>query len=202
MSQQLLSPSRFPIDKRLLRQQMLEKRQRLSGYQQSAAAESIARHFADHPILAFAQSFAGYVAMRGELDIMPTFRIMARLGRPTALPRMEPRTRLLHFREWREGDPLEPGAFSVREPKAEAPAFLPKLVLVPTLAFDARGVRLGYGGGWYDRTMQHLRSLPTPPLFVGVAHSIQELPELPLEPHDELLDGILTELGVSMFARA
>lgn len=188
-------------DKRLLRQSMLEKRQRLSAYAQSAAAESVARHFADHPILAFVQSYSGYISMRGEIDTLPIFRIMARTRKITALPRMEPRTKLLHFREWREGDALETGAFTVREPKAEAPAFIPALVLVPTLAFDARGVRLGYGGGWYDRTMETLRSHSKPPLFVGVAHSIQELPELPLEPHDQLLDGILTETGVSMFTR-
>ena len=190
-----------PQDKRLLRQTMLEKRQRLSAYAQDAAAVSVARHFADHPILAFTSSFSGYISMRGEIDTMPIFRIMARTQKPTALPRMEPRTKLLHFRQWRETDPLEIGAFNVREPLAGALAIIPALVLVPTLAFDARGVRLGYGGGWYDRTMDTLRQHSTPPLFVGVAHSIQELPELPLEPHDQFLDGILTEVGVSMFSR-
>lgn len=190
-----------PPEKLLLRQQMLERRQRLSTFAQSAAADSIARHFADHPILAFVPSFSGYVSMRGEVDTMPIFRIMARTRKTTALPRMEPRTRLLHFREWKEGDPLETGAFSVREPRAASPAFIPSLVLVPTLAFDRYGTRLGYGGGWYDRTMQALRDHPRPPLFIGVAHSLQEMPELPREGHDQLLDGILTELGVSMFPR-
>lgn len=183
-----------------MRQQMLEKRQRLSPYAHSTASDAIARHFADHPILAFAPSFSGYVAMRGELDTFPIFRIMARLSKTTSLPRMEPRTKLLHFRQWSDGDALELGSFNVREPHAESPAFIPAIILVPTLAFDARGVRLGYGGGWYDRTMQTLRTHPSPPLFIGVAHSIQELPELPREPHDQLLDGILTELGVSMFS--
>lgn len=187
--------------KPILRQQMLEKRQRLSPYAQSIAADAIARHYADHPILAFAPSFSGYVAMRGEVDMLPTFRLMTRFRKTTALPRMEPRTKLLHFREWREGDVLEQGAFSVREPQAESPAFIPAVVLVPTLAFDARGVRLGYGGGWYDRTMHTLRGHNAAPLFIGVAHAMQEVPELPYEPHDQLLDGILTELGVSMFSR-
>lgn len=188
-------------DKTKLRREMMEKRQRLSGAAQVNAAESVARHFADHPILAFAPSFAGYLAIRGEIDTLPVFRIMARTRKPTALPRMEPRTKLLHFREWQEGDALETGGYNIREPRAEAPAFLPAIVLVPTLAFDRFGTRLGYGGGWYDRTMEALRGGPSAPLFIGVAHTIQECDTLPYEPHDQILDGILTELGVSMFSR-
>lgn len=188
-------------DKSLLRREMMEKRQRLSGTAHANAATSVARHFADHPILAFAPSFAGYLAIRGEIDTLPTFRIMEHTRRPTALPRMEPRTKLLHFREWKEGDVLETGPHNIREPEASSPAFLPAIVLVPTLAFDRFGTRLGYGGGWYDRTMAALRGGPNAPLFIGVAHTIQECDTLPYEPHDQILDGILTELGVSMFTR-
>ena len=71
---------------------------------------------------------------------------------------------------------------------------------MPLLAFDARGYRLGYGGGYYDRSMKALRHMGIAPLFFGVAYSQQEVPALPAEAHDQKLDGILTEKGVSLFS--
>ncbi len=73
------------------------------------------------------------------------------------------------------------------------------MVLVPLLAFDSAGFRLGYGGGYYDRTIEAMRQFETPPLFIGVAFGMQEVDSLPAEMHDQQLDGILTEVGVSMF---
>jgi 5-formyltetrahydrofolate cyclo-ligase len=72
-------------------------------------------------------------------------------------------------------------------------------VLVPLLAFDGEGYRLGYGGGYYDRAIANLRRSPAPPLFIGVAYSMQEIEQVPTNENDLPLDGILTELGVSMF---
>ncbi|HRD47008.1 MAG TPA: 5-formyltetrahydrofolate cyclo-ligase, partial [Caulobacter sp.] len=71
----------------------------------------------------------------------------------------------------------------------------PDLVMVPLLAFDAAGGRLGQGGGHYDRTMAALRNRPSSPPFVGMAYSGQQVAALPREPHDQPLDGILTEAG-------
>lgn len=186
-----------PIEKRKLRQEMLARRRGI-GMALHAAEASIARHYADHPILAFAPSLAGYVAIRGELDVLPVFRLMARYDKLTALPCITEMG--LQFRAWQQGDPLvRHPRLNVEEPMPTAPAIIPSVVLVPLLAFDGDGFRLGYGGGYYDRTIAQMRQFPTPPLFIGVGHTSQEIDAVPTEPHDARLDGILTELGVSMF---
>lgn len=186
-------------DKKRLRQQLLLKRQQMPHALMVQASESTARHFADHPILAFSASFSGYIAMRGELDILPVFSLMERYNKKTALPRMEPTSQRLNFHSWQLRDPLHLSTHGAREPSPDAAALVPEIVLVPLIAFDADGFRLGYGGGWYDRTIEHFRNQQEKTLFIGVAYSGQEVDRLPIEAHDQPLDGILTERGVSMF---
>lgn len=193
-------PTDIQRTKKRLREQCLTKRQQIPDASMAQSSRAIARHFADHPILAFAASFAGYVAMRGEIDVFPIYETMARYDKITALPRMDTRTRLLQFRGWRLGEGLDITAMGVREPKPDTPSLIPSIVLTPCVAFDTDGFRLGYGGGWYDRTIATLRDTAHAPLFIGVAYSSQELDRLPIEPTDQPLDGILTEHGVSMFA--
>lgn len=184
--------------KRKLRQQMQAKRTQMPHAIAAGASQSIARHFADHPILAFAESFAGYHAMRGEIDVLPVFEIMAKWNKLTALPCIRP-DKNLHFREWSLGEPLVKSEVGTMEPLATNPAMIPAVVLVPLLAFDGDGYRLGYGGGYYDRTIEAMREFANPPLFVGVGYAAQEVDHIPNDAHDQPLDGILTELGVSMF---
>jgi 5-formyltetrahydrofolate cyclo-ligase len=88
--------------------------------------------------------------------------------------------------------PLEPDAFGVPAPQPVMPAMTPELVIAPVLGFDRRGGRLGQGGGHYDRTLANLRAR-APVFVIGLAFSGQEVSELPLEPHDQRLDAILTE---------
>lgn len=123
---------------------------------------------------------------------------MARFEKRTALPHLTPEKSMI-FREWKLGDPLIRHAMGMEEPKAEATEFIPEIILTPLIAFDGDGYRLGYGGGYYDRTMEALRALEKPPLFIGVAFSLQEVEQVPTDANDAPLDGILTELGVSMF---
>ena len=100
----------------------------------------------------------------------------------------------LIFRAWREGQPLEPDAARISSPTAEAETLTPTLVIVPLLAFDRSGYRLGQGGGFYDRTLQALRAAG--PLFtIGLAYAGQEIEQVPREIHDQALDAILTESG-------
>ncbi len=186
-------------EKRKLREAMQARRMRMPHSAMLAASQSVARHFADHPILAFADSFAGYRAIRGELDVMEVFTLMARYGKTTALPCVTEEKSLL-FRQWKQGEPLVRHALGMEEPSPLAPVFHPAIVLVPLLAFDGEGFRLGYGGGYYDRTIDLLRERANPPLFIGVGYSLQEVEEVPTNAHDEPLDGVLTELGVSMFS--
>lgn len=185
-------------EKRKLRQQMQQKRIQMPHAIAAGASQSIARHYADHPILAFAESFAGYIAMRSEIDVKPVFEIMAKWNKITALPCIRP-DKNLHFREWSLGEPLVKSEVGSEEPLATNPSIIPAVVLVPLLAFDGDGYRLGYGGGYYDRTIQALREFNSPPVFIGVAYAAQEVERIPSDDHDQPLDGILTELGVSMF---
>lgn len=185
-------------EKRKLREAMQAKRMALPHASMLAAARSIGRHFADHPILAFAPSFAGYRAMRGELDVMEVFKQMARFEKATALPCVTPEKTLI-YRVWQLGDPLIRHPLGMEEPMPEAPLLEPAIILVPLLAFDGEGYRLGYGGGFYDRTISEAREGDSPPKFIGVAYSMQEVDQVPTDDNDQPLDGILTELGVSMF---
>ena len=189
------------IDKPSLRQLALANRQALPALEAARLAQSVARHFNDHPILAEADDVAGYAAMRQEMDVFPILASLAMRGRRTALPRCAGRDTSLTFHRWRAGEALVNHPLGMKEPMPDAPPLAPALVLVPLLAFDRSGHRLGYGGGYYDRTIAMLRQMPNPPLIIGVGYDFQEVPELPAEAHDVKLDGILTELGVSMFEK-
>lgn len=186
-------------EKRKLREQMQRQRSQMPHAAMLTASEAVARHYADHPILAFAPSLAGYMAIRGELDVKPIFSLMERFEKQTSLPCIAEKKTLI-FREWKLHDALvRHPTLGVEEPAANAPSTMPAIILVPLLAFDGEGYRLGYGGGYYDRTIEAMRQFDTPPLFIGVGYSMQEIDQVPTDDHDAPLDGILTELGVSIF---
>jgi 5-formyltetrahydrofolate cyclo-ligase len=103
----------------------------------------------------------------------------------------------LRFREWSPGCAMVDGAFGARIP-AEGAWVEPEVVIVPLVGFDARGYRLGYGGGFYDRTLAGLRARH-PVLAVGFAFAAQELPEVPIDEFDQRLDVIVTEAGLRYF---
>lgn len=111
-----------------------------------------------------------------------------------ALPVVTGRGQPLQFRRWRPGDRLVEGEFDIPRPDDSSPLITPDILIVPLAAFDARGARLGYGGGFYDRTIAALR----PVTAIGFAFAGQEVPEVPLGPHDQFLDGIVTEKALLM----
>ncbi len=196
----MVSSMSIAQEKDRLRKQMLARRAQLPPVQKLEASAAMAHHFADHPYLTYAVSFAGYYAIGSELDVLPIFNRMVKFGKQMALPVVVETSAPLQFHLWQPGQPLKQGAHGVKEPQEETDSVVPEVVLVPLLAIDKAGYRLGYGGGYYDRTLQMLReSQEKPPLFIGIAHSSQELDDLPHDTHDQPLDGILTEQGVSMF---
>lgn len=178
---------------------MLKKRLGISTHDATPKSAAIARHFAGHPILGFVQSLAIYHPMRGEVDMLPLAQTMQAYRKTIALPRIQAPQTPLTFHIWQPGDGTERHIFGHEEPLAASPAITPEIILTPLLAFDGQGHRLGYGGGYYDATMQALRTTEHTPLFIGAGYSFQEVPTIPTEAHDTRLDGIITELGVSLF---
>lgn len=140
-------------------------------------------------------SLAGYLAIRSELDPLP---VMAAHPGAVAVPVIEGQGLPLRFRRWTPEAVLVPGALGVSVPE-QGEEILPEAVIVPLLAWDRRGFRMGYGGGFYDRTLAALRARG-PVLAVGFAFSGQELPDVPVDGFDQRLDAVVTEQGVLRFS--
>lgn len=138
---------------------------------------------------------SAYWPMGDEFDVLPALRALEADGWGCCLPVVAQRGGPLVFRAWRTGDLLIDGGFGTSVPTAAAIVVVPRVLLVPLLAFDARGFRLGYGGGYYDRTLAALRRTGDV-LAIGVAFAAQEIDQVPCEDFDERLDLIATERGL------
>jgi 5-formyltetrahydrofolate cyclo-ligase len=134
-----------------------------------------------------------YRASGSEIDPRSLGEHLIAQGWALALPASERLDAPVVFRAWAPGDPLAPDAVGIAAPPVSAPALTPDVIVCPLIAFDRAGGRLGQGGGYYDRTLQALRREADPPAFVGFAFSVQEVDHVPVEPHDQRLDAILTE---------
>ena len=129
--------------------------------------------------------------MGDEVDVRPLLATLAERGHSLALPVTTPRGQPLLFRRWRPGDALGRGPLGTSYPAA-GEEVRPDWLLVPLLAFDRAGRRLGYGGGYYDRTLSALPGA----VAIGCAHAVQEAPEVPAGPDDVRLAWVATENGV------
>lgn len=179
-------------------------RKEAEARRRSLARADFADRLAAHaPQLPFESQAAvsGYWAFRDEADPRAVMLALAERGHPLCLPVMVGKGLPLRFHRWHPGDAMRVHAFGVTEPSADAEVLTPSVLLVPLLAFDARGYRLGYGGGYYDRTLRALR-LAGPVLAVGIAYAGQEVAVVPHGPHDERLDAVLTENGYRPFPPA
>lgn len=136
------------------------------------------------------RAIAGYHPIRTEIDPVPAMVRAARHG-AVALPVVVGPGQPLAFYRWTPDAALVEGSFGARIPPTADPV-TPEILIVPTVAFDRRGGRLGYGGGFYDRTLELLRAAG-PTFAIGFAFAAQEAEDLPLEPVDQLLDLIVTE---------
>lgn len=134
---------------------------------------------------------AGYWPMRGEPDPRPA--LAAHQG-PVCLPVVHGKAVPLKFRAWDHGDVI-PGVYGTHHPPDSAVEVEPDVLIVPLVGFDSRLNRLGYGGGYYDRTLELLRSR-RPTLAIGIAWAAQELPRVPTDAFDQRLDFIVTERAV------
>jgi 5-formyltetrahydrofolate cyclo-ligase len=137
---------------------------------------------------------AAFWPMGNEIDVRPTMEALLERGNPVCLPIVEGRDRPLVFRDWTMETVLEPAGFNTSVPPETSALVEPDVLLVPLLAFDRDGFRLGYGAGYYDRTLSALRA-EKKITAVGVAYAAQEVPAVPREAHDQPLDWIVTESG-------
>jgi 5,10-methenyltetrahydrofolate synthetase len=195
MSQPLpfsLEPSR---DKAVLRKQLQAERQAMvDRHQRAVHLQEVLRVWL---VTRGENSIGAYWPIKGEFDALPAlFRWTegeTDTKRRIGLPVINRETRHLRFHVWYPGCPMEDDAYGIPKPK-DTEAFEPQLLLVPCVGFGPRGVRLGYGGGFYDRTLADLKPRP---YTVGVGYAHGFIPWLTAEPHDVPLDAMLTEDGVA-----
>ena len=175
--------------KRALRRRALAQRRLLDIPEAAGAA---AAHLLQAVDIAPGVTVAGYAAMRGELDPRPALLALEARGCRTVLPHTTGRGEPLRFLAAPGGLAESTDALGIAAPPASAAEYDPDLLLVPLAAFDRRGYRLGYGGGFYDAALARLRAGGTI-TAVGWAFAAQEVEAIPAEPHDARLDWIVTE---------
>jgi 5-formyltetrahydrofolate cyclo-ligase len=174
-----------------LRSSAAARRDALEADARKAAAEAIAARAFPLPVRP-GTIVSGFMPMRTELNPLPLMKALAEAGAQLALPKIAGRGKPLIMRAWQWGAPLDAGQWGIREPKAEYPEVDPDILLVPLLAFDRQGHRIGYGAGYYDMTIARLRSLKKV-TAVGIAFAVQEVSAVPATERDARLDLVLTE---------
>lgn len=137
---------------------------------------------------------SGFWTFRDEIDVSKLLGSLNRAGHPTALPVMKGKGKPLVFKAWAPGDDLVEVVWGIQEPSPDKPVLIPDILLVPLLAFDLRGYRLGYGGGFYDRSLAEIRA-HKPVTTIGVAFDAQMVDAVPFNAYDEPLDWVLTPSG-------
>ena len=139
---------------------------------------------------------AAYLPIRSELSPLPLVAALNARGVVTAMPVTPEPENPLTFHQWAPGDPLVDGPYKTQQPSADAPLVTPSVILAPMLAFDAACWRLGYGGGFYDRTLGGLRAAGRTVTAIGIAYDGQKVDQVPTGPYDMALDGVLTPSGL------
>lgn len=157
------------------------------------AAEAASEHFLALGLQSGAEVISGYRPIRTELDPTPLMDALISDGHRLCVPVIDGAGLPLRFREWTTQSPMVEGPFGAFVPK-EGEWLEPELLIAPLLAFDRAGRRLGYGGGFYDRTLQQLRQRHGA-LAVGFGYAAQEVPEVPADATDQTLNAIVTEKG-------
>ena len=139
-------------------------------------------------------SISAYWPVADEIDVRPLMLRLFKCGHMIFLPVVQGPTAPLLFRKWTPDTELFDGGFGTSIPGPDSVEGIPSVLLVPILAFDGEGFRLGYGGGFYDRTLQSFRDKKAGVISVGVAYEAQFVTKLPIEEHDQRLDFVVTEV--------
>ena len=180
--------------KQALREYALARRRSARRLAGPGAGVRAANHYLSAVPTPAGAVVSGYWAIRDEIDAMPLLARLVGAGFVCCLPAVAGKGQALHFRVWTPGAALSRGPFRIPEPAEDAAPARPTHLLVPLLAYDRDGYRLGYGGGYYDRSLRALRQA-RPIVAVGLAYTEQLMPDLPRTELDEPLDWIVTERG-------
>ena len=183
------------LDKNALRARSLGARKNIPADKAAAHAKALLPHvLAQIPPLA--RIVAGYYPIHSEIDVRPVMEALYARGLTLCLPVVMGEGRPLIFRRYQPGDALEIGAYGIDVPPPSQPELSPDAVIVPLAAFDAMGYRLGYGAGYYDRTIPKLRASNPKIKLIGAAYSIQQVERIPVDEFDQKLDVVVTEKGI------
>ena len=190
-------PADIAHTKAALRRESSANREKIPAEARAKASETIATR-ASALIVASDIVVSGFFPLKSEINPLPLMRKLAEAGARLALPVVAGRGKPLIMRAYAFGDALASGQWGIREPTPDAPEVAPDILLVPLLAFDRRGNRIGYGAGYYDMTIAALRAAK-PIVAVGIAYAAQEVDMVPVTPRDACLDLVLTEREVIDF---
>ena len=179
--------------KEALRRAGLARRNALPQELRASAARAIAER--PFPSVVAGAIVSGFMPFKREINPIPLMQKLAETQVTLALPVVQGRGNPLLMRAFRFGDALASGVWGIREPQADAPEVKPDILLVPLIAFDRRGHRIGYGAGYYDLTITSLRAQKSV-LAVGLAFAAQEVAQVPSTARDARLDLVLTEREV------
>lgn len=183
-----------------LRRTLRQQRRQLTSYQRQVSAHSLCQYLLSYPIFQQAHHIGSYLAQQGEQD--PAGLMQQTIDKQWYLPIVQERpTRQLYFAPYQSGDPLQFNQYHIPEPIVPRPQWVESqaldCLLVPLVAFNAQGWRLGMGGGYYDRTLAYQRQQPlAKPYLIGIAHRFQLVDSLPYNEWDIPLHAIATEQGI------
>ncbi|MEM9394202.1 MAG: 5-formyltetrahydrofolate cyclo-ligase [Pseudomonadota bacterium] len=182
---------------RARRKMAFDSDRRLGGPAVEAATDLLLAHLNSAP----PGPVSGYMPIQSELDPRPAMTALHWAGRDICVPVVQSKGLPLRFHRWTPETEMVDGPYGAQVPASED-LLAPQVLILPLLAFDGRGTRLGYGGGFYDRTLAELRSLDPETYAIGFAFAAQEAARLPAEPTDARLDALVTEAETLLWPRA
>jgi len=193
-------------ERQQIRQEIKAKRAALTAEQRKSANHLIAEQIIAAAIFKKSQKIACYMAKDAEVDLSAVIEVIFSLDKHCYLPLVrQDKPGYLHFVEYCANDKLQSGSFGILEPIFDSQKIIKPddldLVLLPVVAFDSKGNRLGTGGGYYDRTFAlcHPESSEGSPLLIGAAYACQEVPQIKPHPWDVKLHGVVTEEEFRIF---
>ncbi len=183
-----------------MRRSMMARRSAVHADSAQAAAATISDSI-QAAIPCTGNKIAGYWPLGDEIDCRPGLTALHTAGAKVGLPVVAGQGQVLIFRAWQPGDALDAGPFVTAHPQPRSPLMTPTTLLLPLIAFDNKGHRLGYGAGYYDRTIAALRR-ERMVLAIGIAYDAQEVEAVPVDVHDQCMDAVITERRTLWFNEA